>query len=231
MGNSETQNEAAAGNTASLNQNTYELLKKDIMTLRLLPGEVISAAKIAERYHVSRTPAREAIVKLDKEGLVEIFPQSRTIVSKINLDRARQEWFIRSSLEINMVPVFIRHCREETIVALKENLERQRRAQHPINAGDYLMLDNEFHGLIYEAAGEMLAKEIIDTHITHYNRIRYLTDFSPEIRYKTIHEHEQIISAAEEKDAEWMEAVLKKHIRRILTDQEQLLQLYPTYFS
>lgn len=216
---------------ASLNQNTYALLKADIMTLKLLPGEVISAAKIAERYNVSRTPAREAIVKLDQEGLVEIFPQSRTVVSKINLDRAKQEWFIRSSLEINMVPIFIRHCTEETISRLSENLEQQKRAQHPINAGDYLKLDNEFHGIIYEAAGEMLAKEIIDTHITHYNRIRYLTDFSPEIRFKTIHEHEQIIKAAEEKDGEWMEAVLRKHIRRILTDQESLLTSYPDYFE
>ena len=48
----------------NLNEFTYQKLKKDIMTFVLVPGEAISAAKIAERYSVSRTPAREAIVKL-----------------------------------------------------------------------------------------------------------------------------------------------------------------------
>ena len=48
----------------SLNNKTYDNLKRDIMTLALMPGEPVSAAKIAERYDVSRTPAREALVKL-----------------------------------------------------------------------------------------------------------------------------------------------------------------------
>lgn len=216
---------------ASLNQHTYALMKADIMSLRLVPGEAVSAAKIAERYEVSRTPAREAIVRLDREGLVEIYPQSRTVVSKINLARARQEWFVRSSLEINMVPLFIERCTEATIAALRANLEELKRTHHPIDAEQYLKIDNEFHGLIYEAAGEHLAKELIDAHITHYNRIRYLTDFSPKVREKTIHEHEQIILAAEEKDADWLEAVLKKHIRRIHTDQEAIFVQYPDYFE
>lgn len=216
---------------ASLNQNTYELLKQDIMTFQLKPGEAISAAKVAERYAVSRTPAREAIVKLDKEGLVQIFPQSKTLVARISLERAKQEWFVRSSLEISMVPQFIRKRTDETIHAMQKNLEQQKRAHHPIDAGSYLALDNEFHGLIYEAAGEPLAREIIDTHVTHYNRIRFLTDFSPEIRAKTIHEHEQIIRAAQQRDAEAMEAVLRTHIRRILIDQEDILEHYPNYFA
>ena len=60
----------------TLNQETYDRLKKDIMTFALKPGDQVSAAKLAERYHVSRTPAREALVKLETEGLVDIYPQS-----------------------------------------------------------------------------------------------------------------------------------------------------------
>lgn len=74
----------------NLNEFTYQKLKKDIMTFVLVPGEAISAAKIAERYGVSRTPAREAIVKLQKEGLVDIYPQSKSLVSWINMERIRQ---------------------------------------------------------------------------------------------------------------------------------------------
>ena len=62
----------------TLNQETYDRFKKDIMTFACKPGEPVSAAKLADRYHVSRTPAREALVKLKAEGLVDIFPQSET---------------------------------------------------------------------------------------------------------------------------------------------------------
>ena len=61
----------------SLNEETYEKLKYDIMNFRLLPGDSISAQKVALRYDVSRTPAREAIVNLEKEGLLKIIPHFR----------------------------------------------------------------------------------------------------------------------------------------------------------
>ena len=79
----------------SLNEETYEKLKYDIMNFKLLPGDSISAQKIALRYDVSRTPAREAIVNLEKEGLLKIIPQSGTYVACINCKRSEQEWFVR----------------------------------------------------------------------------------------------------------------------------------------
>ncbi len=215
---------------ASLNENTYLALKKDIMNLSLKPGDAISAAKVAEMYDVSRTPAREAIVKLEREGLLHIFPQSKTIVSKINLDRAMQEWFVRSTLEIEMVPRFIQHCNDAVIQQLVENLEKQKNADTE-DAYNYFRLDNEFHGIIYEASGELLAKEIIDTNMTHYNRIRYLTDLSEEIHQKTLREHGLMIEAAREQDAEWMQAIVKKHIRRIHSDRNEVMKKYPEYFN
>lgn len=87
----------------SLNEETYEKLKYDIMNFKLLPGDSISAQKIALRYDVSRTPAREAIVNLEKEGLLKVIPQSGTYVACINCKRSEQEWFVRKSLEIGMV--------------------------------------------------------------------------------------------------------------------------------
>ena len=215
----------------SLNENTYELLKHDIMSFKLIAGEAVSAAKIAERYKVSRTPAREAIVKLEKEGLVEIIPQSRTLISKIDLRRAEQEWFVRSSLEVDMVPLFIRNCTDAGIQRLKDNYEQQKKAHTPIDTEDYFRLDNEFHSIIYDIAGEQLSNDIIATHMTHYNRIRFLTDLSSAIRDKTLHEHEQIIEAAEDRDIEWMQAVLKKHIRRIHAEQNEIVEKYPDYFA
>lgn len=215
----------------TLNQATYQLLKNDIMTFALVPGEAISAAKVAERYHVSRTPAREAIVRLDKEGLVDIFPQSGTLVSKINLARTRQEWFVRYTLEAGMAGAFMRRCAAGTVAAMEENLRQMEGSQGEGGAGRYLLLDNAFHDIIYDTAGELLAKEIIHTQVTHYNRLRYLTDLRPAVREKTIAEHRLLIQAARDGDAALFEERLKGHIGRLAADQELILKRYPEYFE
>ena len=97
----------------SLNQQTYDRCRKDIMTFALKPGEPVSAAKLAERYNVSRTPAREALVRLQSEGMVDIFPQSKSMISKIDITRARQEWFIRKTLEIAMTDAFFENVTQK----------------------------------------------------------------------------------------------------------------------
>ena len=92
----------------SLNEETYEKLKYDIMNFRLLPGDSISAQKVALRYDVSRTPAREAIVNLEKEGLLKIIPQSGTYVACINCRRSAQEWFVRKVLRWAWLMLFLK---------------------------------------------------------------------------------------------------------------------------
>ena len=215
----------------NLNESTYERLKKEIMTFALVPGEAISAAKIATRYGVSRTPAREAIVKLEKEGLVDIYPQSKTLVSRINLSRSRQEWYVRYTLETGMCAQFIRNASPETILKMERNLRQMEQARDEAGQASYLVLDHEFHDLIYDASGERLAKEIIHTQVTHYDRIRFLTDRAPLVREKTIHEHRQLIAAARKKDEGLFEECLRAHLGRLKEDQEMIRQQYPDYFE
>ena len=215
----------------NLNETTYQLLKQDIMSFALAPGEAISAAKVASRYGVSRTPALEAIVKLEKEGLVDIYPQSKTLVSRINLSRTRQEWYVRYTLEIGMAERFIRKVTQDTIQAMERNLRQMELARDEAGRSLYLTLDHGFHDIIYDTAGEFLAKEIIHTQITHYNRIRYLTDLTPPVREKTILEHRQLISAARKKDEGLFEECLKAHIGRLEQDQQMIQDQYPDYFE
>lgn len=215
----------------NLNERTYQLLKQDIMSFALAPGEAISAAKVASRYGVSRTPAREAIVKLEKEGLVDIYPQSRTLVSRINLSRTRQEWYVRYTLEIGMAERFIRRVTQDTIQAMERNLRQMELARDEAGRSLYLTLDHGFHDIIYDTAGEFLAKEIIHTQITHYNRIRYLTDLTPPVREKTILEHRQLIGAARRKDEGLFKECLKAHIGRLEQDQQLIQNQYPDYFE
>lgn len=215
----------------SLNEETYEKLKYDIMNFKLLPGDTISAQKVALRYDVSRTPAREAIVNLEKEGLLKIIPQSGTYVACINCRRSEQEWFVRKSLEIGMVDAIFEHASDEVLDKMTELNNRLINYNEEVESVPRIEIDNAFHELIYECSGEQLAKNIIQTQMSHYNRIRYLAELNSAISAKTNDEHEMLIEAIRNKDKRKYLRVIKSHVSRIFVELEKLKGKYPEYFE
>lgn len=215
----------------SLNEETYDRLKQEIMTFQLAPGDVISAQKIADRFHVSRTPAREAIVKLEKEDLVKIIPQSGTYVARINTTRAEQEWFVRMSLEVAMVDSFFENVNDITIAKMEEYNNRLIHYDAEKEGKSRVEIDNAFHQMVYDATGEVLANEIIKTQMSHYNRIRYLAELNQSISSKTNDEHQCLIEAAKKKDKAAYLKIIQQHIYRILGEEDNLREIYPDYFG
>ena len=215
----------------SLNEETYEKLKYDIMNFKLLPGDTISAQKVALRYDVSRTPAREAIVNLEKEGLLKIIPQSGTYVACINCRRSEQEWFVRKSLEIGMVDAIFEHASDEVLDKMTELNNRLINYNEQVESVPRIEIDNAFHELIYECSGEQLANNIIQTQMSHYNRIRYLAELNSAISARTNGEHEMLIEAIRNKDKRKYLRVIKLHVSRIFVELEKLKGKYPEYFE
>src|SRR5207244_11982338 len=81
----------------------FERLRGMIIALDLPPGSSLSRAALAEQFGVSSTPIRDALMRLDEEGLVEVFPQYATVVSRIDVHRAQQAHFLRQALELEIV--------------------------------------------------------------------------------------------------------------------------------
>ena len=90
----------------SIRENVYRVIRENITSLQLAPGTTVSTQELAAKLQVSRTPVREAFIRLQKEDLVEITPQKGTMVSRIDLTRAEKERFIRESLETAILPLF-----------------------------------------------------------------------------------------------------------------------------
>ena len=219
----------------SLNQQTYDRCRKDIMTFALKPGEPVSAAKLAERYNVSRTPAREALVRLQSEGMVDIFPQSKSMISKIDITRARQEWFIRKTLEIAMTDAFFENVTQKDIEEMKKYARVcERIGEQPRNhetSYEYLINDNKFHAVTYYVAGEALAAEIIGSTMAHYSRVRLLVDLDNENKDRTVADHEDLIRLIEAGDKEGYRAALGKHLGRVIGDIELMNKQAPHLFD
>ncbi len=76
----------------------FERLRDMIVSLALPPGSPLSRAALAEQFGVSSTPVRDALMRLDKEGLVDVFPQYATVGSKVDVGLAQQAHFLRHAL-------------------------------------------------------------------------------------------------------------------------------------
>src|SRR5450631_3252056 len=112
--------------TATAAARIYSDLRAELVSLQRRPGEVISEAEIALCYGVSRTPVREAILKLSDEGLLEIFPQSGIYVSRIPIAALPEAIIVRKALEATTAQLAAERAPASQILALHAILEGQR---------------------------------------------------------------------------------------------------------
>jgi len=209
----------------------YDKLKKSIITLKLLPGTVISTQEIADEMNVSRTPVREAFLQLQREDLVETVPQKLTIVSRINLNLVEQERLLRESLEVAAIPLFLKNCTPEIMAKLQDNLKMQRRMMLQKDAARFIEYDNAFHGIILSAAGQDLFWRVITLHSGHYNRIRTLTVRDEGISLAAFQQHEHMIQLMERGEEEALCQEVQCHVRKLHREKEDLIRQYSSYFA
>lgn len=214
----------------SLNDVTYDAIRKDIMNMILEPGMNVSVQKLSERYGVSRTPVREAIVRLQQSGLVEIYPQRKTVVSKIDLDRVCEELFIRTSLESAVVDKFMRRCSDLVGDTMQELINKQKKYMDKEHFEEFYSKDNRFHQLIFETAGQALAWETIENVTSHYNRIRILHGKINGVDF-IIDEDERMLVAVREHDSESMRKAVTEYSNNFLEQVKSMSKQYPHFFS
>lgn len=214
----------------SLNDVTYEQIRKDIMNMALEPGMNVSVQKLSERYGVSRTPVREAIVRLQQSGLVEIYPQRKTVVSKIDLKRVSEELFIRTSLESAVVERFIHRCSELVGDTLQELINKQKKYKDNKHFAEFYSKENRFHQLIFETAEQTLAWETIENVASHYNRIRILYGKIKGVD-SIIGVHEKMVAAVRKRDSRAMRLAVMEYSDNLLEQVKSMSKQYPHFFS
>ena len=152
----------------------YEELKRNIMSMKLEPGQTMSTQEIATKLNVSRTPVREAFLRLQSEGLVEMIPQRETMVSKISLKRVEQEKFIRECLEMGVIRKFMDKSGCEVEENMAELIQLQKKCGEEKDFVGFLEADDQFHRVLFDATGQEMAWETIASRNGHYNRLRIL---------------------------------------------------------
>lgn len=215
----------------SIQEMVYRTLRDNIMSFDLKPGATISTQDVANAFDVSRTPVREAFIRLQRENLVDITPQKTTTVSKIDLSIVRQERFVREALEIESLHAFIPVADSEQISTLRDNVYEQKKAIREKRYADYLALDNEFHMFGTKVLGMDMAHDLLRTMNGHYDRMRMISTWDEFVIRPAIEEHSMFVDCLEKKDVEGAERVLRAHLNALRVYSEKLINAWPDYFK
>lgn len=162
----------------------YRVLRENIITLHLRPGEMLNENAVADALSVSRTPVREAFFALRKENMIDVRPRSTSIVSLINLNTLRQGIMIQVMAEMEIMRLLCGNLDDWLIERWQHNLKQQRDAiASPDELRRYLVLDDEFHHLAYVAARKSNLYRIAKTLSSQLDRLRYLLLLEGKIEY------------------------------------------------
>jgi GntR family transcriptional regulator, rspAB operon transcriptional repressor len=206
-------------------------LRAELVALKRRPGEVVSEAEIALTYGVSRTPVREAILRLSDEGLVEIFPQSGIFVSRIPLSALPEAIIVRKALEATTARFAAGLATSSQILSLQAILQRQREADTADDRDAFHQADEHFHATIADVAGYPGIWTLIQQVKVHVDRFRQLTLPQKGRMTQVIAEHEVVLAAIEAHDPAAAGTAMEKHIERLLGDISATQTVNPEYFD
>ncbi|UCB49539.1 MAG: GntR family transcriptional regulator [Deltaproteobacteria bacterium] len=192
----------------------FENLKQAIVRGNFSPGNRLVESHIAEAMGISRTPVREAIHKLEREGLIKKLPQGGFYVLNLTREDIEETFGIRGVLESYAARLAaIKHKKEE-LAPLEEKIEE---FQYFLNHGEMealLKINTEFHGLLYAMSrSPKLIKMINDLQDQIYRFRRIILKI--ETMAQTSNEdHRHMLRAMRKRDADRVETLVRQHILR-----------------
>lgn len=210
----------------------FERLREMIVRLELPPGAVLSRAELAEAFGVSQTPVRDALIKLGEEGLVDIFPQHATVVSRISLGAARQAHFLRRALELEAVATLCGAADTDLarlLPALRALVEQQRAAAEAADTERFVALDRAFHQLLLQAAGADELAELVHQRNGHVDRLRRLHLPVAGKMAQILTDHLRIVDALATRDLAAGQAALRQHLSGTLRHADEIRQQHPQF--
>lgn len=206
----------------SLREKIYHHLKDEILKGKIPPSATLVEAQIAKRIGISRTPTREALHFLEKEGLLELIPRVGYRVRQIDWDEVMEICEIRKSLEILAARLAIKRLSSEEIQAFRENLNNSEMSIKSEDMSSFIDLDAEFHELLGRASGSQRLLKLILAHRSDMLRYRIKSLHCTDTASIAVAGHRRIFECLVEKDESGLKSAIKDHIEQA----KKYIQLY-----
>lgn len=214
----------------SIADQIYEELRRMVVQLELKPGQPLSEKAMADHFRVSRTPVREAILRLADHALVTVAPQFGTFIAAIDPDEVRQAQFMREHLE---TAIALRLCdrRGLDLSPARQMIVQQRAVLTTRTYADFTGLDDQMHAWLFDLAGLGKLWSAIHVKKAHLDRIRFLHVPEPGKVLQVAEQHEAILDAIAAGDREATRDAVHVHTSGSLVYLDKLLVDRPELFA
>src|SRR5688500_1312577 len=209
----------------------FERLRQMIVSLKLPPGSALSRAALAAQFGVSSTPIRDALMRLEEEGLVDVFPQHATVVSRIDVRLAQQAHFLRQALELEIVRALAHEHRDTLIDELSGTIALQQKFAKAGDFEKFMATDNDFHAQLYAATGNRALWNLGRSRSGHIDRLRRLHLPSPGKAQDILRHHKLIVTAISANQPDDAQRHLRQHLSGTLGYLAEIRARFPEYLS
>jgi GntR family transcriptional regulator, rspAB operon transcriptional repressor len=208
-----------------------EYLREQIIALELPPGVVLARNDLAAQFGLSQTPVRDALMRLEEEGLIEVFAQHKTVISRVDIGSALQAHFLRRSIEIEIGRTLAQAQDLGLEKRLRMTIRRQKALLDTRDYQGFAAIDQMFHRQMYEAANVPELWSVVRRQSGHIDRLRRMHLPLPGKAAAILRDHARIVDAIARHDPDAAERRIREHLSGTLSRVEEIRVRYPTYVT
>jgi len=196
-----------------LSNQVYSILKEMIANYRFKPGARINIEQLTKELGTSRTPVWEAVHRLIQEGLLTNIPNRGVFMVELTPRTSLELYTVREALEGLAARLAVQNIDEKILKRMKKNLEEQSRVVQKKDLVGYSRLDFDFHAMVYEACGNAILQEMLET---IKSKMRPLAMHIDPVLLQLYGEHLEIFDALRKRDPQKAERAFRVHNRHII---------------
>lgn len=219
------------GYDRSASAQLYDFIRDAIVSMEYEPGQMIPEKTLAEQFGVSRTPVREALIKLSHIGFVEVRPQRGTYVSLLSMDKILAARFIREALELAVIEEVATLADSALIQECAAIIDQQRKAAELNDSLLFQKLDDAFHQTLADSTGFERVGLLIDLEKAHMDRVRNLSLHIRGQYHRVLDQHEEILEALKRHSPEQARKAMATHMQDVYKALIVIPREHPEYFS
>ncbi len=208
-------------------EKVYSYLKKKILSGDLRPGASIKLNQVAEELSVSKSPVREAIRRLEAEGLIDVIYNSGARVKDVDLKELEQIVLIRQRIECLAIGLAAKNIDSDKIRILRKMVEEMEECVKQNDKDKYSSINRDFHMIIYRASNADVIANLIEDLWNRSERTTMVFNMFPDRFLTSNSEHVKMVDCLENHDSIGAEEILHKqkedgfiHVIRILKEYE-----------
>jgi DNA-binding GntR family transcriptional regulator len=213
-------------------QRIYEALRERIVSMELPPGATLSRVDLAKQFDVSLTPIREAMQRLEQDGLIRIIPQSKTEVTRIDVAQLYEAHFLRVAVEAEVARRLAEAPDPAVLKKARAILTMQDTLVDNLDEIDlFNQLDEAFHQTLFAGVGQLNLHAMLKAKAGHLTRVRRL-DLPAEGKIRRIMKgHWAVLEAIESANPQAAHEAMRDHLAGTVKRIPELQQEYPGYFK